>query len=96
MMLKAALLGLVLGLALQTTPVPPEDYPGQREHREPPAGWYCHPAARGLAHRCTCKRMASGADCDVITKEDPQCKVWCHPSRCLCPVKCDVGGPHAR
>ena len=40
----------------------PEPYPGQREHKEPPSGWYCQPAqhAQDLAanpHACECRGM---------------------------------------
>ena len=92
-MLRPILFALILGFSLQSVEQP-EDYPGQHQHALPPEGWYCSATAKDAPHKCQCKRMAAGQDCETITAEDPQCKVWCHADRCRCPVHCDVGHPH--
>lgn len=84
---------IVLGL-LQTPP--PEAYPGQREHREPPKNWYCSPVAKDAAHKCQCKPMSTPtADdpkcCDTPVTEDKTCTVYCHANHCLCPTVCKKG-----
>ncbi len=95
-MFKPLLTGAFLGLmALQTGQQPPEDYPGQRDHAMPPKGWYCSADAKVVAHKCACKRMMQSTPEDPLCEdmpmpESPQCKVWCHAERCLCPVECKM------
>lgn len=48
-----ALVAIILGQQ------PTEPYPGQGQHREPPAGWFCSPTAKDKAHTCHCKRMVN-------------------------------------
>lgn len=77
-------LWLTLLLVFQTTP---EDYPGQRDHAMPPAGWMCMPQNYELNvppdHACNCERS-----CDETGKvvEDRKCKVWCHADHCSCTI----------
>lgn len=87
-------LALAVLLVLQGTPAP-EQYPGQREHREPPPGYFCSHDAKDAAHKCTCKRMAMPDEhgCCGEPKEDPTCSVYCHASRCTCEVICEVPTP---
>ncbi len=82
-------------LFAQTPKLPPEAYPGQRDHREPPKGFYCSTTAKDAAHRCTCKRMthATVEDkdcCQTPIEPDSTCTVYCWESRCTCPVTCEV------
>lgn len=84
---------LAIALVLQGTPdLPPEQYPGQRQHREPPPGYFCAHDAKDAAHKCACKRMAEMDEhgCCLAPKEDPTCSVYCHADRCTCPITCDV------
>ena len=84
-------------LSAQELPqVPPvESYPGQRQHQEPPVGYFCSNEAKDKAHKCECKRMTHPTPedpscCETAIVEDMKCQVWCHPQHCLCPVKCEV------
>lgn len=45
---------------------PPEPYPGQREHRAPPEGWFCSRDAVDRAHWCLCTGM--------VPNDDPMCR----------------------
>jgi hypothetical protein len=65
-----------------------EPYPGQSEHREPPAGWMCHRPPVDLkgdqSHWCSCERT-----CDQDTQvvhEDKNCAVFCHADHCQCDI----------
>lgn len=80
------LLGVLLAAALMAQQSEP--YEGQREHRAPPAGWFCEPQNYTLtvppAHACSCERM-----CDETTgqiREDQQCTVYCHMDHCHCEI----------
>ncbi len=91
-------------LFAQTPKLPPEAYPGQRDHKEPPKGWTCSPLAKDKAHRCQCKRMALFTEeqvkentcCEEVPRvqaaEDSKCAVWCHKDHCDCPITCAAGG----
>ncbi len=71
------------------SPVEPPEYP---------EGHYCayvtqrnpHPE-----HPCACHRECVPSEDEngnqtIVTKEDAQCKQWCHANRCACPAKnCD-------
>lgn len=87
---------LALMLVLAQAPAPPEDYPGQREHQQPPPGWFCAHHDTVHAKACGCKRMNQAEDCETgpIT-EDRACRVWCHPTFCRCPVNCKPTNPEA-
>lgn len=95
-LLKAAtFVGFVIVQGTQA-PLPPEAYPGQREHRKPPDGWFCSATDKREAHKCQCKRMSTPTAedpncCTTPVVEDTKCTVYCHPSHCLCPTKCDAG-----
>jgi hypothetical protein len=72
---------------------PPEAYPGQRDHAEPPKGFFCSPTAKDAAHKCACKRMTMATPDDTHceqtpVEEDAKCTVYCHADHCRCPVKC--------
>ena len=86
--------------AKQQQPPPPEAYPGQREHKEPPPGWFCSREPKDKTHKCTCKRMGHTDEhgcCGEPTTEDQACLVWCHKDRCACEVTCDTpDSPHAQ
>lgn len=86
------LLGLVLAAVL-VAQQPDEPYPGQGNHAQPPAGWYCEHQNVALsvppAHACSCERMCDDATGKVI--EDKQCTVWCHGDSC----KCDMSNKQA-
>ncbi len=96
-MLKHCLPALLMFMALTQAP-PKEDYPGQSQHAMPPPGWYCSANAKVEAHKCTCKRMAHSTPedpvCEEQVPESSQCKVYCHASRCLCPVDCSIPEHH--
>jgi len=73
---------IALGATQETT----EPYPGQREHKVPPDGWYCEHQNVTLSvepsHVCVCERA-----CDPetgVTTEDRGCTVWCHRDHCHC------------
>ena len=70
-------------------------YPGQQDHKEPPPGWICERDAKEPAHRCACKRHyipdPEDKDCCHEIQEDSDCKAWCWPKHCHCPVgECKV------
>jgi hypothetical protein len=50
---------------------PSEPYPGQREHKEPPEGFFCSRLgeAQDAAHTCWCSGMSHDPMCK---KDDPQ------------------------
>lgn len=93
-------LGLILGLGLlQIQTPPPEAYPGQRNHKEPPAGWFCSPNSKQKSHICHCKRMSSPTKEDPICEdtpviESPQCAVFCWKWFCRCDVTCELPEHH--
>ena len=64
-------------------------------HPEPPKGWYCQPAGKGVNadHACTCHRVAEATAedpdcCESEVTEEPACKSWCHPKHCKCRIIC--------
>jgi hypothetical protein len=69
-----------------------EDYPGQRDHLEPPKGWYCtHDKRAPKTHQCTCYRMCGKDKAGNPTlAEDVTCKTYCHPKSCSCPTSCET------
>ena len=81
-----------LFLALQVAE-PPEPYPGQRNHAEPPEGCNCHNPPIDLkgdqAKWCGCERT-----CDAETQvihADKECLTWCWEHKhCDCPMAGDV------
>lgn len=87
--MKAILIILALAFTAQSSDEP---YPGQREHKEPPAGWTCMRPPIDLkgdqSHWCSCERH-----CDGETQwmhNDTTCMVHCHEDHCACPVAGDV------
>ncbi len=99
-MFKPLLTGAFLGLmALQTGQQPPEAYPGQHSHAEPPKGWFCSTENKNPAHKCACKRMAKATPEDPLCEEQdapesPQCTVYCHKDFCRCDITCSVPEHH--
>ncbi len=89
---------LLLFTALTQTPQPPESYPGQRNHGVPPKEYYCSATAKDAAHRCACKRMGHSTPedpvCEEQLPESPQCQVYCHAEKCLCPIDCSIPEHH--
>lgn len=83
---------LLVALSLQA-PLPPEDYPGQRNHEKPPDGWFCSANHPHPAHNCSCVRLDTSQDCEGTPNEDRACKVWCHRAHCKCPIKCMPAAP---
>lgn len=99
-MIRGYLLVALLTFAVGQAP-PPEAYPGQANHAEPPAGWFCRSDDKRPAHKCTCKKMskatAEDPKCEETPIEPPEdrtCTVWCHKDHCLCKVECVTGGHH--
>lgn len=86
-MTKAIFGVLLFGLILQD-PLPPEDYPGQRQHGKPPDGWFCSHNDPHPAKSCSCVRVDTSQDCEGTPTEDRMCKVWCHKQHCKCPIAC--------
>ncbi len=97
--LVAVTLGLALGVAAAQRQKP-EQYPGQREHKEPPADYFCEQVA-DAAHRCDCPGMQK----DPMCKKDPEgpeeetgptmeesqkCSVYCWKDHCRCKRACDT------
>ena len=76
---------LALLMVLQT-PAVREDYPGQKDHGQPPDGWMCvhqnYELSVPLDHACNCERACDEETGKVV--EDKQCKVWCHADHCSC------------
>jgi hypothetical protein len=64
---------------------PQEPYPGQKQHAEPPNGWFCEHQNYELsvppAHACSCERTC---DENGTTHEDQTCTVFCHADHCHC------------
>ncbi len=88
-------LAVVLFAVVMFQAEPPEAYPGQHQHAEPPKGWFCSPTAKVKAHECHCKRMTHATTDDPVCEdthvaEDAQCSVYCHMDHCLCPVTCST------
>lgn len=99
--LMLAMVALTFTLAAQqppdrmpAAPLPPEAYPGQREHAQPPEGFNCMRQTTKLdvppEKACTCERMYSPTDPTVVL-EDEHCTVFCHAYACAC----GIGGGHA-
>lgn len=90
---------LTAGLFVQTPQQPPEAYPGQHQHKEPPAGFYCSATAKDKAHKCDCKHMAMATPedpqcCEAEVQETPKCTVYCFKAKCLCPIVCSTMSEH--
>lgn len=75
------LLGLILALTAQQGPPP-----GNPDHKQPPAGWYCQNYAKTPpAHRCECDRKCElQKDGSIKETEDSKCRAWCFRSYCRC------------
>ncbi len=91
-------LGLLLLVALVSSAFGlQEPYPGQREHKEPPAEFFCQHQNADLsvppAHVCECHRKCylDTAGGEHETPETSQCTVFCWKDHCHCPVE---GCPH--
>lgn len=94
--MKTLILACVLVLSAFQTP--PEAYPGQRQHADPPPSWFCSasPKKGDEAHKCSCTRMAQATPvdpdcCEAVITEDPKCTVYCHMDHCMCKVTCKKG-----
>lgn len=88
-LMQIALLFLVtVSLVAQA---PKEKYPGQFDHKEPPANWMCAPRGVPKDHICDCQRMCVRDDNGNATiQADAKCTTWCwETDHCLCmPVSC--------
>ncbi len=97
--IKHFLPALMMLVAL-TQAQPPEAYPGQRQHKEPPKGWMCTTNDKNPAKRCHCKKMAKATPEDPVCEEqeipeDSQCTVWCWMGgHCACDVQCTMPEHH--
>lgn len=79
----------------------PEAYPGQRQHKEPPKGWFCAPTGKDAAKNCHCKRMGhptkEDPDCEFLDEvvNDSTCTVYCwETGHCLCHITCENPAHH--
>src|SRR5947208_422546 len=75
---------------------PPEPYPGQANHAQPPEGWHCLSTdAEGPAHQCACPGMKQDPMCPVMeTPSDNElhrgkCATWCFRDHCFCTMSCE-------
>lgn len=78
----------------------PEQYPGQRDHAQPPPDVFCSPKGHkpGPGERmieCACEKTCTASDPQnplgpryVI--EDPKCSVYCWKSACKCKASCET------
>lgn len=94
----AVMLGLALGvLAAQQKP---EQYPGQSEHKEPPADYFCQQVG-DKAHRCDCPGMTRDPMCkkgpegpeeepEIPLEESQKCSSYCWKDHCRCKRACDT------
>jgi hypothetical protein len=60
--------------------------PGNPDHKEPPAGWWCRNYFNDPpAHKCECERMCKiNTDGTIEATEDPKCRAYCFKSFCRC------------
>ena len=91
--MKYALLALfAIGIMAQG-PDPDHPFPN---HELPPEGWTCQRqdinSSVPRVHVCDCQRMCQKAeDGTESVREDPTCKVFCHPHACSCEItKCET------
>lgn len=81
---------LTLALALLNVALQAQPIMVAQEHTLPP-GHYCTPPKTDLparAHACDCQRECiDGEDGTMQVHEDPQCKTYCTPTSCRCPMK---------
>lgn len=89
--MAAVLIGLSLGIVAAQEK--PEQYPGQKDHAEPPKDWVCSGAPNTPAdHKCACSNMPKDSKdpiCAVYeNQDDPQCSVYCHKDHCACKSSC--------
>lgn len=72
----------VLAVSVGVAAAQHEPYPGQGEHKEPPAGWTCSRDGGGnFDHICNCRGMSE--------QKDPMCKT---PEKPADPNPPDEGG----
>lgn len=73
MKLKVAAILLGISLGVTFAQEKPEQYPGQKDHAEPPANYFCdHVGDR--AHRCDCPGMTPDPMCKTpapMPEDDP-------------------------
>ncbi len=94
---------VIVGVLILQAPAP-EQFPGQRDHAQPPKDFFCQlKGTKGVddAHACTCTRMqeTTKADPDCCNAppapEDPKCSVYCWKDHCHCKVGCKIVGHNA-